>query len=698
MIYNPWFEKNGIDAVVVPMGVRPADYPAALAALATVANVHGALVTMPHKVTTLSLADDATPTARIAGACNALLRRADGRWLGDQFDGAGFTRGVLRKGRAIAGMRAFVAGCGGVGSAIAASLAAEGASTIGLFDPQRASAEALRDRLLAHYPALAARVLGSADPAGHDIVVNATPLGMKAGDPLPFAVERIDDGALVGEVVMSSERTPLLRAAEQRGLATQVGADMLFEMIPAYLEFFGFGSATPEALRAVAQIATDGHVIFDAPIGRHRLDERHLAAEARGDRRRRLRRHRALRKRLHQLRRRRRGGTHDGRRPRSGHRPVPALSRLRRHARPRLRGQPRPCRAQVRRHAGARRAADARVLEHVAASDRLTRRARRHNSMPWPSARRGAACASATKPWRGVASFACTVRPGRSSRRPTTRASASSSTASTPLSLDDDPVGIAAIPGERIFFLQMADAPLLDMGVLQWARHHRNFPGQGQFDLENFMAQVLRSGYAGPLSLEIFNDQFRETPNRRTSVDAMRSLLFLESRVRGRLAADATAGDELASRALRRVALFDPPAPAALGGFAFLEFGAAGATAAELAALLGRMGFARAGAHRSKAATLYRQGEIELVINAEAASPAGQRYESQGVSVRDRPRHGGAGAGRRARSRAAVGSSRRPAWRRRAAAAGDRRPGRDRRPFRAGQRGRRRTSRFHRRG
>ena len=81
----------------------------------------------------------------------------------------------------------------------------------------------------------------------------------------------------------------------------------------------------------------------------------------------------------------------------------------------------------------------------------------------------------------------------------------------------------------------MADAPLLAMDVLQWARHHRNFPGQGQFDVDSFFEQVLRSGYAGPLSLEIFNDVFRETPNRRTAVDAMRSLLLLESQARGRL-------------------------------------------------------------------------------------------------------------------------------------------------------------------
>ena len=253
MIYNPWFEKRGIDAVVVPMGVKPGDYAGTLAALARVTNLKGALVTMPHKVTTLSLADEITPTARIAGACNALLLRPDGTWLGDQFDGAGFVRGLLRKGRTLRGARVIVSGAGGVGSAIAASLAAEGVAQLSLFDTYAASAEGLAERLRAHYPQLVVQT-GSNDPAGFDVVVNATPLGMNEGDPLPFDVTRIDPAAMVGEVVMKTEYTPLLQAALAKGCGVQVGTDMLFEMIPAYLEFFGYGTATADELRAVAQI------------------------------------------------------------------------------------------------------------------------------------------------------------------------------------------------------------------------------------------------------------------------------------------------------------------------------------------------------------------------------------------------------------------------------------------------------------
>ncbi|VTU25916.1 shikimate dehydrogenase family protein [Variovorax sp. PBL-E5] len=254
MIYNPWFDRQGIDAVVVPMGCKPEDYPGVLASLFRLTNLRGALVTMPHKITTMSLVDEVTPTAKIAGACNAILKRPDGTLLGDQFDGAGFVRGVLRKGRALAGARVLVSGCGGVGSAIAASLAAAGVAQLSLFDASAASADALAGRLRAHYPALTVDT-GSKDPAGHDVVVNATPLGMKEGDPLPFDIARIAPATFVGEVVMKSEYTPLLRAARDKGCAVQVGTDMLFEMIPAYLEFFGFGTATAEELRGVAQIA-----------------------------------------------------------------------------------------------------------------------------------------------------------------------------------------------------------------------------------------------------------------------------------------------------------------------------------------------------------------------------------------------------------------------------------------------------------
>jgi shikimate dehydrogenase len=253
MIYNPYFEKAGIDAVVMPMGVKAEDYAQVLKALFRLTNIRGALVTMPHKVTTVALLDEVTPTVQIAGSCNAILRRPDGSLLGDMFDGTGFVRGVERKGRQLKGAKALVIGSGGVGSAIAASLAAAGISAIGLFDASPAAAESLGERLREHFPELKVET-GSKEPEGYDVVVNATPLGMREGDPLPIDVARIAPTAFVGEVVMKQEMTPFLRAAKARGCAVQVGTDMLFEQIPAYLEFFGFGTTTPDELRAVAKI------------------------------------------------------------------------------------------------------------------------------------------------------------------------------------------------------------------------------------------------------------------------------------------------------------------------------------------------------------------------------------------------------------------------------------------------------------
>ncbi|MCM5680377.1 shikimate dehydrogenase [Schlegelella sp. S2-27] len=258
LIYNPYFASIGLNAVVVPMGCRPESFPTLLRSLFQLENIRGALITMPHKVSTLALLDEVTPTAEVAGSCNAVKRMPDGRLLGDMFDGEGFVRGLLRKGFRVAGSRALVVGSGGVGSAIAASLAAAGARELALYDVQAASAQALAERLLARHPTLAVRT-GHNDPAGFDLVVNGTPLGMAAGDPLPIDVERLQPATFVGEVVMRAEITAFLSAAQARGCRIQIGSDMLFEQIPAYLEFFGLPSVTADRLRAVAQLRAQPH-------------------------------------------------------------------------------------------------------------------------------------------------------------------------------------------------------------------------------------------------------------------------------------------------------------------------------------------------------------------------------------------------------------------------------------------------------
>jgi shikimate dehydrogenase len=254
MIYNPYFEASGINAVVVPMGCKPENYPQFLRAVFTLENIRGALITMPHKVSTVGLLDEVTATVRVAGACNAVKRLADGRLVGDMFDGAGFVRGVQRKGLDLTDQRVLVVGTGGVGCAIAASLAGAGIAAISLFDVNTASCEALAQRLKTHYPQIEVRT-GSNDPADHDLVVNATPMGMNEGDPLPMDVSRLSPGTFVGEVVMKAETTAFLAAAQARGCRTQVGTDMLYEQIPAYLEYFGLPTTTAEVLRRGAQLS-----------------------------------------------------------------------------------------------------------------------------------------------------------------------------------------------------------------------------------------------------------------------------------------------------------------------------------------------------------------------------------------------------------------------------------------------------------
>lgn len=252
LIYNPYFDAIGINAVVVPMGVPRDDFADAFPAITRFSNFHGALITMPHKVAIVPMLDRVSTAVTVAGACNAVRRAADGALVGDMFDGEGFARGVLRKGRRIAGASALIVGAGGVGSAIAAALAAHGLAHLRLHDTDRVAAAGLAARLVAHYPALSVEV-GIPDPAGMALAVNATPSGMSDGDPLPMAVDRLSAETLVGEVVMRAEITPFLRAALDRGCAVQIGTDMLFEQIPAYLEFFGFPTTTADHLRQLAR-------------------------------------------------------------------------------------------------------------------------------------------------------------------------------------------------------------------------------------------------------------------------------------------------------------------------------------------------------------------------------------------------------------------------------------------------------------
>jgi 4-hydroxyphenylpyruvate dioxygenase len=180
------------------------------------------------------------------------------------------------------------------------------------------------------------------------------------------------------------------------------------------------------------------------------------------------------------------------------------------------------------------------------------------------------------------------------------------------LALGDDLTGLpGAVPAEKLFFLQLADAPKLSMDVLSWSRHHRLFPGQGELPVAEFLKEVLAAGYAGPLSLEVFNDEFRAAPSRRIARDGLRSLVLLEE----------------------AVGAASLPALPRLSGIEFVEFALDHAAREELGRFLGTLGFRHAGEHRSKDVELWRQGGANLVLNAEPDSAASERFEQLGPSV-----------------------------------------------------------------
>lgn len=180
------------------------------------------------------------------------------------------------------------------------------------------------------------------------------------------------------------------------------------------------------------------------------------------------------------------------------------------------------------------------------------------------------------------------------------------------LALGDDLTALAGmVPAEKIFFVQIADAPKLSMDALSWSRHHRLFPGQGELPVAAFLRDLLATGWASTLSLEVFNDEFRTAPSRRIARDGLRSLILLEE-------------------AVGLLALPDLPR---LSGIEFVEFALDGTARQELGGFLGSLGFRRAGLHRSKDVELWRNGDANLVLNAEPDSAASERFEQRGASV-----------------------------------------------------------------
>jgi shikimate dehydrogenase len=235
------------------MGSSPRTIGSSFRCFFKMSNIRGALVMMPHKVTTTELVDELTPIALVAGASNAVLVCTDGSLLGDQFDGAGFARGVARKGFDATGKSALVVGNGGVGSLIAASLVDAGLSRIGLFDRFIKASDALAERLNKHYPDVEVTI-GSKDPEGYDLVVNATPLGMKDDDPMPIEADRIAPSTFVADVVMKQTITPFLQAAIDKGCQIQIGKEHALRADSGLSGVLRFRVDDPDELRAVSQI------------------------------------------------------------------------------------------------------------------------------------------------------------------------------------------------------------------------------------------------------------------------------------------------------------------------------------------------------------------------------------------------------------------------------------------------------------
>jgi shikimate dehydrogenase len=249
-VFNHIFRKHGVDAVLVPAQVPVEHFAGFARTVLKARNIDGLWLAIPHKTSMVGLLDHNDPLGGITGAVNAARRNPDGSIEGGAFDGIGFVKALDHFGVVQQGRSALVVGVGGGGVAIAASLAQRGVGRLALFDaaPGRAAEVAARIRKV--FP-VEVSTPPSTDPAGFDVVVNASPLGLRADDPLPFDVARLDAGAVVVDILMKNQPTPLLRACQARGVVAHPGFEMLVQQMPEYLSFFGFDTVA-QAVQADA--------------------------------------------------------------------------------------------------------------------------------------------------------------------------------------------------------------------------------------------------------------------------------------------------------------------------------------------------------------------------------------------------------------------------------------------------------------
>ena len=253
--FNPIFARMGIDAVLVPVHVAPENLNAFVKTAFMAKNIKGMWVTIPHKAPIMDVLDRCDDLGRIAGAVNAVRRNADGQIEGGLFDGEGFVAALGYFNIAYAGKRVLILGAGGAAAAIGASMACTsigspvGASAeVAFYDPAAGKAQAVAARIGASAQARVFTV-DSNDPAGFDVVINASPLGLKAADPLPCDVSRMEPHAALVDILMKNQPTPLVRAARQRGLVAHPGFEMMIQQTHLYLDFFGFTEAAARVRR-----------------------------------------------------------------------------------------------------------------------------------------------------------------------------------------------------------------------------------------------------------------------------------------------------------------------------------------------------------------------------------------------------------------------------------------------------------------
>jgi shikimate dehydrogenase len=254
-LFNAYFQRHDIDARVIPLKIEPAAYVKAVRVLMAIENVGGIFVSIPHKPMSVDAVDQASSRALLAGACNAIFKAPDGKTImGDLIDGEGFIRAFDRTCGETPfpwdSARALVVGSGGVGCAVAEALAARGIAHVAICDTRAAQAEALRDRLQHAFPETEVAI-GAPHAEGYDLVVNATPLGMQAGDPLPVDLGGVASSCIVADCGMKIEMTQLLQEAQRRGCRIQKGKEMLIEQAPLYLELFGWPGVSSDAFRAL---------------------------------------------------------------------------------------------------------------------------------------------------------------------------------------------------------------------------------------------------------------------------------------------------------------------------------------------------------------------------------------------------------------------------------------------------------------